>query len=509
MGRPRPKGGKRTAYIHAGLDDDNELHLQTEYRASPEKTMATLIKTAERWVSLTTAKASTVGHTLKAPPIPPLTRNDLGAPPPAVAPHKIFSFLDALPLLGDNRDEDVLHAMTKDEKDYYLAQNSEARAEIATGLREIRKVEGGGAAPLRFRVLRSRVPPELKRRIMSKLDKQNESPSPGDSVKYTTWVEVLLALPLGEMVVPQPNLPIADAMGRAKAHLDATVFGHRAAKAAILERFYTWLVAPFALQRPVALCGVPGNGKTTLVREGLAAIMARPFAFISLGGSVDSSSLLGHSYTYEGSTHGRIAEHLIASRCVNPIFYFDELDKCSATPKGDEIINALVHFTDPAQSDKFRDRYVGGIDVDTSRSLCVFSFNDASQISPVLLDRLQVVETDEFDSVAQAKIAEEHLVPQVMRERGIEAGKISFTSEALQRLAKMAPSGGVRCLKSVLEQATSKVALWGDAPDPDFLLPLRPADVQGLKDSVVVKSGLDRLLEAMQKSRAPPTGMYA
>jgi len=505
MGRQRPKGGKRTAYIHAGLDDENELHVQSGYRASPEKTMATLIRTAEKWVSLTTSKASTVGQTLKPPLQPP--RADPAAPSAtaSIAPHKIFSFLDALPP-EDSPDEDVLRTMTKEEKEFYLAQNSEARAEIATGLREMRKV--GGSAPLRFRVLRSRLPTEVKRRILSKLEKQNESLTPGDSVKYNTWVEVLLALPLGEVVVPQPNLPVADAMARAKAHLEGTVFGHRAAKGAILERFYMWLVAPFALQRPVALCGVPGNGKTTLVREGLAAIMARPFAFISLGGSVDSSSLLGHSYTYEGSTPGRIAEHLIASRCVNPIFYFDELDKCSATPKGEEIINALVHFTDPAQSDKFRDRYVGDVDIDTSRSLCVFSFNDASQISPILLDRLQIVETDEFDSATQAKIAEEHLVPQVMRERGVEAGKITFAPEALQWLARMAPGGGVRCLKSVLEQATSKVALWRDAPDPDFLLPLRPSDVERLEDSVRITAGLDRLLEAMQKSKPPPTGMY-
>ena len=55
------------AYIHAGLDDENELRVQSEYRASPEKTMATLIKTAEKWVSLTTSKASSVGQPTTTP----------------------------------------------------------------------------------------------------------------------------------------------------------------------------------------------------------------------------------------------------------------------------------------------------------------------------------------------------------------------------------------------------------------------------------------------------------
>ena len=33
------------------------------------------------------------------------------------------------------------------------------------------------------------------------------------------------------------------------------------------------------------------------------------------------------------------------SGCLNPVIYFDELDKVSDTPKGQEITNLLCHLT--------------------------------------------------------------------------------------------------------------------------------------------------------------------
>ncbi len=488
MGRQRAPRGS-TAYLSAGIDKDNELHVYCSYKASPKKAMADLMQTAEKWISLKTSKIARPARAV------------LSAP----EPQHVFSFLDALPP-EDTEEERALSAMSKEERGYFLAQNGEVRAEIRRNLHAICSAKA--TAPLRFRVLCSRLPVDLKKRIANKLERQNDSAASGDSVKYNTWVEVLLALPLSELIVPQPTLSIQTTMAKAKAHLESVIYGHRAAKAALLERFYMWLVAPFAAQLPVALCGVPGNGKTTLVREGLAAIMARPFAFISLGGSVDSSMLLGHSYTYEGSAPGRVVEHLIAGKCVNPIFYFDELDKCSSTAKGEEVINALVHFTDPVQSDKFRDRYVGNLDIDTSRSLCVFSFNDPASVSSVLLDRLQLVSTDSFNAEAQCRIAAAHLMPKLLQQRGLEAERISVSSDALGAVSRRCPEGGVRALRAVLDQAVSKITLWRDAADDEFLWPLLPRDLEVSSQTVRIRGGLEKLLDAAAIRKAP-CGMYS
>ena len=55
--------------------------------------------------------------------------------------------------------------------------------------------------------------------------------------------------------------------------------------------------------------------------------------------------LEGHSYTYEGSLHGKIVDILIQCKTMNPVIYFDELDKISDTPKGEEIVGILTHLT--------------------------------------------------------------------------------------------------------------------------------------------------------------------
>lgn len=57
---------------------------------------------------------------------------------------------------------------------------------------------------------------------------------------------------------------------------------------------------------------------------------------------------------------------------MNPIIYFDGLDKISNTPKGEEIVNLLIHITDDSQNSNFQDKYFSGINIDLSK--CIFFF---------------------------------------------------------------------------------------------------------------------------------------
>jgi len=107
--------------------------------------------------------------------------------------------------------------------------------------------------------------------------------------------------------------------------------------------------------------------------------------------------LEGHSYTYEGSTWGKIIDHLIQCKYMNPVFFFDELDKVSDTPRGEEIIGILTHLTDTTQNSKFHDKYFSELDFDLSRCLFIFSYNDESKINPILLDRMYRVQTNGYD----------------------------------------------------------------------------------------------------------------
>ena len=110
----------------------------------------------------------------------------------------------------------------------------------------------------------------------------------------------------------------------------------------------------------------------------------RPFAFIPIGGSSNGSTLCGHNYTYVGSTWGRIADILMEKKCMNPIIFIDELDKVSRSEHGKEIIGILTHLVDETQNEAFQDKYFTGINLDLSKALFIFSYNDPSHIDKIL-----------------------------------------------------------------------------------------------------------------------------
>ena len=165
-----------------------------------------------------------------------------------------------------------------------------------------------------------------------------------------------------------------------------------------------------------SLYGPAGVGKTTIIKNGLAKALNLPFAFISLGGATDASYLDGHSYTYEGSIPGRIVDIITKSGCMNPIIYFDELDKVSNTAKGKEIMNMLIHLTDPIQSSMFQDKYLGSMDIDLSRCIFVFSFNNIEKVSRILLDRMKLIYVKGFTNDEKRVITRNYLLPDLLKE---------------------------------------------------------------------------------------------
>ena len=163
--------------------------------------------------------------------------------------------------------------------------------------------------------------------------------------------------------------------------LDNSIYGHSHAKNQIMKIIGKWMNG-----EQTGYCfgfeGSPGIGKTSLAKKGLSMCLTdnnnnnRPFSFIALGGSCNGYTLEGHSYTYMNSTWGRIVDILMESKCMNPIIYVDELDKVSKTENGREIIGIFTHIIDQTQNDSFQDKYFSGINIDLSKALFIFSYND-------------------------------------------------------------------------------------------------------------------------------------
>jgi len=222
-----------------------------------------------------------------------------------------------------------------------------------------------------------------------------------------------------------------------------------------------WLVNPDAVGTAIAIKGPMGTGKTTLVMEGLSKILNRPAALIALGGATDSSFLEGHSYTYEGSTWGQLVDILMRTKCSNPIIFFDELDKVSEGPKGDEIIGILTHLIDTSQNKHFHDKFFSEIEFDVSKCLFVFSYNDESKINKILLDRMYRITTKGYNAKDKVIIVKNYLLPKILEQLKFADTDIIISDDNIKYIVNNFTDNedGVRKLKRCLEIIFSKLNL--------------------------------------------------
>ena len=187
--------------------------------------------------------------------------------------------------------------------------------------------------PYRLALLDSDIPIPYKACAYRKINTlKYMEPGGGEYYKIKNWVDTFMQIPFGK----HKKLPSTiddgvdkchEFMENAKKILDGAAYGLNDAKEQIMQMVGTWIANPNAIGTAIAIKGPMGTGKTTLVKDGISKILGRDFAFIALGGATDSSFLEGHSYTYEGSTWGKIVDILIKCKSMNPVFYFDELDK--------------------------------------------------------------------------------------------------------------------------------------------------------------------------------------
>ena len=237
--------------------------------------------------------------------------------------------------------------------------------------------------------------------------------------------------------------------------LDASIYSHSHAKNQIMKVIAQWMNG-----EQTGYCfgfeGSPGIGKTSLAKKGLANCLkdelgnTRPFSFIALGGSCNGSTLEGHGYTYVNSTWGKIVEILMESKCMNPIIYIDELDKVSKTEHGKEIISIFTHIIDSTQNDSFQDKYFSGIDIDLSKALFIFSYNDPDQIDKILLDRIHRIKFENLTTQDKVVIVNKYIIPELNNKMGFD-NVVMITDDIIEYIIEnYTIEPGVRKLKELL-----------------------------------------------------------
>ena len=356
----------------------------------------------------------------------------------------------------EERDMEYFHNLEQDKKKQ-LIQDTKTIYEI-----------NDSKIPLRFKIIESDMDLKTKAIAIESIDKLAEMDiSTGEHSKMDNWINGLIKIPFGkyQSLPVKPESTIEDKREFIRdtyKTLDRAIYGHAEAKTHILQVIGKWIKNPESGGNVLAIQGPMGNGKTTLVKDGISKVMNKPFAFVALGGASDSAYFDGHSYTYEGSHWGRIVQILQDSKCMNPIIYFDELDKISDTQKGEEIVHMLTHLTDPSQNSLFQDNYFPGINLDLSKALFIFSYNDESRVNKILKDRMYVINTKGFKTEDKLKISREYLLPELLTTFNFEKEEIIFSDEILKEIIEKYTLGeeGVRNLKRAIETIISKVNIY-------------------------------------------------
>lgn len=190
--------------------------------------------------------------------------------------------------------------------------------------------------------------------------------------------------------------------------LDDNLFGLSEVKDSIIGYICQRINNPeTSSSKYLCLCGPAGVGKTSIVHA-ISEALNIPYSYISLANIETPSTLIGHDYTYEGSTHGCIADAIIKNGCANGIILFDELDKCK-----EKVHNTLLGIFDPLQNYKFRDTYFGNFHIDLSQNMMIICLNDLDKINPILRDRLHIIHIPGYSGEEKKTIINKYIIPKL------------------------------------------------------------------------------------------------
>lgn len=394
--------------------------------------------------------------------------------------------------------------------DQFKELTEEKQRDMISAL-EKRNTKSESGMDLMLKILMLNLPSEIKGMILAKYTSlQSLDTSSNEYFKLRAWLEKAVSIPFGTYKEIPARLEdgtekCSEFMKQAKKCLDEAVYGQEDSKLQIMQFIGTKIANPHGRGLSLLFVGPPGVGKTSLIKNGIAKALGWPFQFISLGGDSDASTYTGHQLVYESSHCGKIVNSLVSSKSMSTVLMFDEIDKISQTAKGEEVMNLLIHLTDPVQNGDFEDKYLSGIPIDLSRVMFVFSANDIHKIDRILLDRMIVVKLEGYDAKQKAVIAENYLLPEALKEVNL-LEKIAISKEILNMIIQeyAGDEKGVRELKRCIDQVVQKINMLRlyNSPDlpfyiKDFTLPF-----------IVKKEHIKLFLKKKEDEDVPPHGMY-
>ena len=339
----------------------------------------------------------------------------------------------------------VKRQMEKSQREYYLNEQMKA---IQKELGELE--EGGGELDeLARAVEKAGMPKDAKKRALAELHKlKMMSPMSAEATVVRNYVDWMVNVPW------KKRSKISRDLAQAEAILEEDHYGLEKVKERILEYLAVQQRVKKSKGPILCLVGPPGVGKTSLGRS-IARATHRTFVRMSLGGVRDEAEIRGHRRTYVGSMPGKILQVMAKGGTKNPLLLLDEVDKISADFRGDPA-SALLEVLDPEQNHTFNDHYLE-VDYDLSEVMFVTTANTLN-ISPPLLDRMEVIRIPGYTEDEKVNIARNYLIPKQITSNGLKDAEIHIAEAAIRDIIRYyTREAGVRNLEREIANICRKV----------------------------------------------------
>lgn len=285
---------------------------------------------------------------------------------------------------------------------------------------------------------------------------ENYNDQPSDELsKYKNWLNTLLTIPFNKYHESINNdskylIKVRNELDKELAFLDYP-------KDQILNIIAQLIRNPNSKINAIGLYGNKGIGKTQFV-ETISKALDRPLVRISLGGNADVQCLKGHNFTYIGSKQGKLIDGLIKSKIMNPIIFFDEIDKISQNQYGADISGFLIHLIDLTTNNKFNgDEYFSGIELDLSRALFIFTYNNPNLVDSILADRLYKIKINNYSKQEKIHITSTHLINNILKEFNLTTNDIVISDDIIKEIINLSDEYGMRDIKNNIHLLVSRL----------------------------------------------------
>jgi ATP-dependent Lon protease len=250
--------------------------------------------------------------------------------------------------------------------------------------------------PLMFRVLKLDITIDAKNSILTKVNDKD----------FSRLIGRLEAIPF--MNRYNVWMTRTEMITRLRTVLNTAVTGHEAAKRKIIRHIS--LPNHFGRGKSIiiGLHGPYGMGQAAIVNA-LSEAMNMERVRIDLRGCSEKGYLNGRCDN--DMSPGEVASGMIQTKHMNPIFQFDNVDTIVGTAHGAELESVILQMTDDTTACRFRDKYIGDIDLDISGSIIVFTYTNRERVHPALLDRMVEVDIEKYDFKQKMEIIYTHLLP--------------------------------------------------------------------------------------------------